>query len=181
MTTRVSAPLLSGMVLAGALLMTPALGVAQDTAAPAAPAAAPAEPTAAPAPPAPPAAAPAAAGRAGAPAEGMGQIVFFRPAKYAGSAVGFKVREGETELCKLTSGVYCVVSVAPGTHTYVVHSEAKDELTVEVEAGETYYVQGTIGMGLLVGRPNLSPSNQATFDGMPKLKLAKPIEAAPPK
>lgn len=105
-------------------------------------------------------------GAIGAPPAGKGQIVFFRPSKFAGAAVGFKVREGTTELGKLRSGNYFVAAVEPGTHEYTVHSEAKDILTLEVEAGETYYVQGTISMGFMVGRPNLSPSDQATFDGM---------------
>lgn len=115
-----------------------------------------------------------AAGAIGAPAEGKGQIVFFRPSKFTGAAIGFKVREGEVELGKLRSGKYFVANVEPGTHQYTVHSEAKDVLTMEVEAGETYYVQGTITMGFMAGRPNLSPSDKATFDGMAdKLKLAE--------
>lgn len=113
-------------------------------------------------------------GKIGPPQDGKGQIVFFRPSKFAGAAVGFKVREGSTELGKLRSGKYFVASVDPGTHEYTVHSESKDLLTMEVEAGETYYVQGTLTMGLMVGRPNLSPSDEATFSGMAdKLKLAE--------
>ncbi|WP_457096920.1 DUF2846 domain-containing protein [Lysobacter sp. P5_B9] len=112
--------------------------------------------------------------KVGAPEANRAKIVFFRPSKLAGAAIGFKVREGETELGKLRSGKYFVANVEPGTHQYTVHSEAKDVLTMEVEAGETYYVQGTITMGFMAGRPNLSPSDQATFDGMAdKLKLAE--------
>ena len=56
-------------------------------------------------------------------------------------------------------------------------SEAKDLLNLEVEAGETHYVVGGITMGFMAGRPNLSPSDQAAFDGMAsKLKPAKPIK-----
>jgi hypothetical protein len=110
----------------------------------------------------------------GAPEAGKAQIVFFRPSKLTGAAIGFKVREGETELGKLRNGKYFVANVEPGTHQYTVHSEAKDVLTLEVESGETYYVQGTITMGFMAGRPNLSPSDQATFDGIAgKLKLAE--------
>ncbi len=48
---------------------------------------------------------------------------------------------------------------------------------MEVEAGETYYVIGGITMGFLAGRPNLSPSDQAVFDGMSaKLKPSKPLK-----
>ena len=57
-----------------------------------------------------------------------------------------------------------------GAHAYTVHSEAKDVLNLEVERGETYYVQGSISMGVMVGRPNLVPSDAATFAAM-KSKL----------
>lgn len=141
-----------------------------DTAAASAPAA-----TEAAAPAVATATAPAASSsKVGAPEAGKALIVFFRPSKMTGAAIGFKVREGETELGKLRNGKYFVANVEPGTHQYTVHSEAKDVLTLEVEAGETYYVQGTITMGFMAGRPNLSPSDQATFDGMAgKLKLAE--------
>ena len=154
-------------LLACSLLLLPALASAQDASAttPAGTSVA-AEATAAPV-------VAASSGLVGAAPADKGQIVFFRPSKFAGGAVGFKVREGDTELGKLRSGKYFIALVEPGTHSYTVHSEAKDVLTMEVEAGETYYVQGTITMGLMAGRPNLSPSDQATFDGMAaKLKLA---------
>lgn len=103
-----------------------------------------------------------------------GQIVFFRESRMMGAAIGFKVREGETELGKLRSGKYFVVAVEPGAHEYNVHGETKDMLNMEIEAGETYYVQGSLGMGIIAGRPNLKPSDEATFVGMSKkLKLAK--------
>lgn len=113
----------------------------------------------------PPAAQPAEAS-ASADAGGTGTVIFFRPKKFAGGAVGFKVREGEKVLGKLRSGNYFVVHVAPGKHEYTVHSESKDVLAMEVDAGETYYVQGTISVGIMVGRPNLAPSDAATFEGM---------------
>ena len=138
----------------------------------------------APAPPetqtAPTAAAPAAAALPNgiaAPPEGMGQIVFFRESKFAGAAISYKVREGETELGKLSNGTYFVHTTTPGAHAYVVHSEAKDMLNLEVEAGETYFVVGGVSMGFLAGRPNLSPSDQAKFSSMAaKLKPAKPLK-----
>jgi pyruvate/2-oxoglutarate dehydrogenase complex dihydrolipoamide acyltransferase (E2) component len=98
-----------------------------------------------------------------APPAGKGQVVFFREKKFAGSAVRFKVRENDEELGKLGSGVYFIHVTDPGVHEYVVHSEAKDALTLEVEDGETYYVSGSITMGLLVGRPNLSPADEGAF------------------
>lgn len=122
-------------------------------------------------------AAPAASGSIGTPPAGKGQIVFFREKKFVGGGVSYKVREGENELGKLSNGTYFVSVVEPGAHEYTVHSEAKDILNLEVEAGETYYVTGGITMGVFAGRPNLSPSDQAAFDALAgKLKPAKPIK-----
>lgn len=110
----------------------------------------------------------------------MGTVVFFRESNFAGAAVSFKVREGATELGKLSNGSYFVAKLPPGVHEFTVHSEAKDVLNLEVEAGEIYYLQGSISMGLLVGRPNLAPSDEATFNSMrSKLKdsaAPKPVK-----
>jgi hypothetical protein len=95
-----------------------------------------------------------------------GTVVFFREKKFAGSAIRYKVRENGVELCKLASGTFCSVQVPVGKHTYVVHSEAKDVLNLEVEPGETYYVIGGISMGFMAGHPNLTPSTKDAFDGM---------------
>lgn len=116
-------------------------------------------------------------GHIGAPPEGKGQVVFFRDKKFTGAAIRYKVREGATELGKLANGSYFVHVAEPGAHEYTVHSEAKDLLNLEVEAGETYYVVGGITMGFMAGRPNLSPSDQAVFDGMKgKLKPTAPLD-----
>ncbi|GAB3350205.1 DUF2846 domain-containing protein [Lysobacter tyrosinilyticus] len=118
-------------------------------------------------------AAPAAANSiVGAAPADKGQIVFFRQSKMMGAAVGLKIREGETDLVKLGNGKYFVAVVEPGTHQFTTGGEAKDALTLEVEAGETYYVSGAISMGILAGRSNLAPSDEATFAGL-KLKPAK--------
>jgi hypothetical protein len=150
---------------------TPATDAAAAPAAPATPAApaAPAAPETA-----TPAAAPSAAA---APANaGTGTVIFFRPKRFAGSAIGFIVREGTTELGKLRNGNYFSIQAPAGVHHYVVHSEAKDELTVEVEAGETYYVVGAVGVGFLAGRPNIAPSDAATYEAAKdKLSPSKPL------
>lgn len=111
-------------------------------------------------------AAPAVAQAAAGAGPETGTIVFFRDKKFTGSAVRFKVREGETELGKLGSGTYFTVQAPVGRHEYVVHSEAKDVLALEIEPGETYYVLGSISLGVFAGRPNLSPSSQAAFDAI---------------
>ena len=109
---------------------------------------------------------PAAPPAVSAPSGETGTIVFFREKKFKGAAVRYKVRENGTELCKLANGTFCTVQASAGKHVYVVHSEAKDALTLEVDPGETYYVIGGITMGFMAGHPNLSPSTKEEFDGM---------------
>jgi hypothetical protein len=109
----------------------------------------------------------------GKPEAGKALIVFFRANRFAGAAIKFKVRENEVELGKLGSGNYILAQVEPGKHTYTVHSEAKDVTNIEVEAGETYFVVGTITMGFMAGHPNLTPSTAAAFQAeMKKMKLS---------
>ena len=108
---------------------------------------------------------------------GKGRIVFFRPSKFAGGAVSFIVREKEKELGKLKSGSYFITQETPGKHTYVVHSEAQDLTTIEVEDGETYFVAGSISMGFLAGHPHLNVADLAAFEAaLPKMKLSAPLD-----
>jgi hypothetical protein len=112
----------------------------------------------------------------GAPPEGKAHVVFFRPSKFVGAAIGFKVRENEVELGKLKNGSYFVLVVEPGQHTYVVHSEAKDVTRIEAEAGETYFLAGSVTMGVMAGHPNLSPADAAAFEAvLAKLKKTAPL------
>jgi hypothetical protein len=107
-----------------------------------------------------------AAPAAAAPDAGKAMVIFYRPSRFVGGAVGFIVREGTTELGKLRSGKYFTVQVTPGKHTYVVHSEAKDELTIDADTGETYYIEGEIGVGVLVGHPHIKPSDKSSFEAV---------------
>ena len=126
------------------------------------------------------AAAPAPA--ADAAAGGTGTVVFFREKKMMGAAISYKVRENGIELCKLGSGSFCTVQVPVGKHEYVTKTEAKDVLTMEVESGETYYVQASISMGVVAGHSNLAPSTKDVFEGMKaKLKDNTGKDLDPPK
>lgn len=103
-----------------------------------------------------------------------GRIVFFRPKKFAGGAISFKVREGDAVLGKLSNGSFFIAEVPAGEHLYHARSEGKDDtLAIEVEPGETYYVSGSISMGFLAGQGNLSPSDQAAFDAANAKKKLK--------
>jgi hypothetical protein len=104
------------------------------------------------------------------PPPGQGQVIFFR--KHALTSIGqwFRVREGGKAIGKLSNGSYFVQNTTPGVHTYsaVFEPEFKDKLRLEVDAGETYYVQGTTTVALVVGAADLVPSDRATFEAATK-------------
>jgi hypothetical protein len=166
--------LLRNALLAAALTMAAAPALAQEQPAPAAaPPAAPSEPAA---PTEPAQATPKVqAGRVAPPPAGKGQVVFFRESKLGGMALSFSVHEGDKGVGKLSNGSYFVAVSDPGEHTFTIQSEATDRLTLEVESGETYYVKQSIGMGIMMGRPHLTPSDQAEFD---KAKLKESTRTA---
>lgn len=181
-----SAILLSGSILLALEIAAPAH--AQEQAASPPPAAAaepevapPAEaqlPASAPQPQAAPPAVAPASGRVGPPPPGKGQVVFYRPSRLGGMALSFTVREGDVGIGKLPNGTYFVLAADPGPHSYSVKSEATDTLNLEVEEGETTYVEQTIGIGIMVGRPHLTPSSQAAFDKLSlKISTAKVADA----
>ena len=93
-----------------------------------------------------------------------GLIVFFREPNVMGAAMGVMIRNGgNAEVGSLRNGRYFALTAEPGTHVYGVQGETRDVLKLEVQPGKTYYVQGSIDMGLLAGRPNLSLVDEATF------------------
>ncbi|MCI4589770.1 DUF2846 domain-containing protein [Sphingobium sp. BYY-5] len=106
--------------------------------------------------------------------EGKGKIIFFRKGGLMGAAISCAVHEKEEKLTSLPPGKFAVVYAEPGIHEYSVKSEATDTLRLEIEPGETYYSKCSISMGIMAGRPNLSPSDKSTFDAM-SAKL-KPVE-----
>lgn len=91
------------------------------------------------------------------------QVVFWRPGTLMGAALGCTVHEKEAEVARLGAGKYWVTVVDAGKHLYFTQGEAKDTLPMELETGETYFVRCSEGMGIVAGRPLLSPSTRAEF------------------
>ena len=102
------------------------------------------------------------------PPPGMGQVVFFRQKSLADAAFWFNVREHGQALGKLTNGAWFAVPLAPGEHSFTAVSEPefKDTLTLKVDPGETYYVEGLMTHGVVIGVADLTPSDKARFDAL---------------
>lgn len=56
--------------------------------------------------------------------------------------------------------------VSPGQHTLWSQVISQDAVTLDVEAGKTYYVKGDVRMGVYAGRPKFTrmPDDQAQSD-----------------
>ena len=118
-------------------------------------------------------------GSISAPPAGKAQVVFWRPGTIMGAALGCTVRENEdtNEIARLGSGKYWVHVTDPGKHVFYTTGEATDKLNMELEPDETYFVKCAIGMGVMSGRAQVSPSDRATFAGRAKkMSLWQPKE-----
>lgn len=114
-----------------------------------------------------------------APPAGTGQIVFFRPGGM-GFAMGCSVNENGAKVSSLGAGKFFVMRTTPGRHEFTVKSEAKDILALEVDEGETQFAKCKIKMGIMAGRPDLAPSDEAEFrKGDFKLVDAEDMGPAP--
>lgn len=87
--------------------------------------------------------------------EGMGLIYIYREKEFVGSGVSYDVKVGETVITTLYNGGYYPYVVKPGEVELWARTESKTAVTVDVKAGEVYFVKGEVGIGFFVGRPHL--------------------------
>jgi hypothetical protein len=81
-------------------------------------------------------------------------VYVYRPGSL-GAAISPNVAANGVTLAALPAHGYFVYYAAPGELTLTEHTEASTSVTLDVKAGETYYVKGSIGMGFFVGHPHL--------------------------
>jgi hypothetical protein len=113
------------------------------------------------------------------PPAGKGQVVFFRKSSLMGMPYWTNVREHDVAYGKLSNGSYFVTTLEPGVHEFRTSVLGQDSMRVEVDPGETYYVQGKITMAVLGYTVVMAPSDAETFQKVFKgMRLAKP-EPAP--
>lgn len=110
-------------------------------------------------------------------AAGKGHIVFFRPGRLTGAVYTYHIVEvgddgkpakDAPRLGDLPNGGAFTIDVEPGVHAYNITgpmavNKAEDRLRMEVEPGETYYVEQTVRIGLITGGFRLVPADKARF------------------
>jgi hypothetical protein len=128
-----------------------------------------------------PAAASAAASAVPAAPKDKGQVVFFRKASMFGFPYWTNIRENDVALGKLTNGVYFIQTLDPGVHTFNTSVLGKDAMKLQIDPGETYYVEGKITMAVVGYTIVMAPSDDAAFQKAFKgMKPAPPVDPAKP-
>lgn len=87
------------------------------------------------------------------------------------------VRENDVAYGKLSNGTYFVKVLDPGPHTFNTAVVSKDAMKIEVDPGETYFVEGKIAMAVIGYSVIMAPSDEARFQKV--LKGMKPAKSEP--
>jgi uncharacterized protein YceK len=95
-----------------------------------------------------------------------------------GAAIAPTVTANKVPLLGLPPGGYFEYRAQPGELTLEQHTEATTSVTLDVKAGETYYVRGSVGMGFFVGHPHLVIVPNA--DGEREIRECKLVPGAVP-
>ena len=114
------------------------------------------------------------------PDETSGVVYFVRDSAFGGAGISYFIFEDTTKIGLLKSGTYFIHKTTPGKHTYYAETEARSSVTLDVEAGKTYYVEGSVGLGFLAGRPQLmeitEPVAKQYLPELEYIRLATPEE-----
>lgn len=84
-----------------------------------------------------------------------GLVYIYRPGSAFGAGVSYDVKANGIPIMHLTPGGYYPYFAKPGEIEFSAKTESTSSLTLDVKTGQTYYIKGTVGIGILVGRPHL--------------------------
>ena len=95
---------------------------------------------------------------------GEGLVVFNRKKSSKGVAIRFNIEQDGRPIGQLLSGTTMKIPLAPGSYNFTVRApslDGQDFLTINVEAGWTYNVEGKILWGWPTGRPKFQLASQS--------------------
>lgn len=96
-----------------------------------------------------------------------GLVYVYRPSAFMGSGVYYDIHVTNPSAPdyvagELVNGSYVQIDVPVGENEVWGKTESKSSVTLDVKQGETYCVRGGVGIGFIVGRPNLEIVDMAT-------------------
>ena len=120
---------------------------------------------------------------------GEGLVVFTRKKSSKGVAIQFNIQQDGRPIGQLRSGTTLKIPLAPGSYNFTVRApslDGQDFLTINVEAGWTYNVEGKILWGWPTGRPKFQLGTQtpgpavASAQPGPSQAVPSPVPAPAP-
>lgn len=101
------------------------------------------------------------------PKQDRGLVYVYRPSGFVGGGVYYDIHVTNPSTPdfiagELVNGSYVQIDMPSGESEIWGKTESKSAVTVDVKKGETYCVRGGVGIGFLVGRPNLEIVDMAT-------------------
>ncbi len=88
-------------------------------------------------------------------------VVFYRVKSFKGGAIRFNVQYAEGQIGTLGSGTYLYKQLEPGQYQFWSQVISQDSITLNVEAGKTYYVKGEAQIGVFAGRPKFTQVSES--------------------
>lgn len=83
------------------------------------------------------------------------KLFVYRPGG-AGALVGYDLYLGDSVICRVKNNSKQEIKITKkGMNTIWAKTEAKTEVPIDIEYGREYYLRCTIGIGVMVGRPQL--------------------------
>ena len=93
-----------------------------------------------------------------------GLVVFYRSKSVKGAAIHMLIKSSDGAAGNLTSGSMFYHYYEPGQRTFDVSTPSvagSDLITLDINAGETYFVRGEILLGWPAGRPRLTQEQES--------------------
>jgi hypothetical protein len=87
--------------------------------------------------------------------DNSGLVYIYRPSKGFGSGLSYEVKANGIPITILYNGGYYPYITEPGEIEFLAQTESKSAVTIDVKAAQTYYIRGTVRLGIVVGRPRL--------------------------
>jgi hypothetical protein len=105
-------------------------------------------------------------------------VYIYRPNSFVGGAIKYHVAVGDKRIVYLVRGGYFPFLAEPGETEFWARTEARAAATEYLAPGETYYLRGKVGIGVVAGRPKLQFVSAEEARG--ELEKCKLLPAATP-
>jgi hypothetical protein len=91
--------------------------------------------------------------------DSLATVYFYRGGKFAGSFVGYDLKHNNQVIGRVTSNSVVKYRCTAGMQKFIATTESQNSILINVKAGETYYVECSVAIGVVVGRPSFRQVN----------------------